>query len=93
MTNALIIAVTEHPDDLAAETMYTIARRIRKSMEYVRDPENAAAWEAAHDLPMLQAANADQATNFAPAPGQWILNSHWRCVPVLFKVKSDLTNH
>ena len=80
MTNSLIWAVTDKVDDPKSDTVYSIARRVRKSVDRVRNPEYSAAWDWAHGPVALGVANADRASNFVQPPGGWILNSTWRSV-------------
>ncbi|KAJ3551692.1 hypothetical protein NM688_g4560 [Phlebia brevispora] len=78
MTNSLIWALTDPVADPTSETMYSIARRVRESVDRVRQPGFAAAWDAVHDPVALETANSDLAQNFVQPPGDFVLNSTWR---------------
>ena len=80
MTNGLIWAVTDTVEDTSQETIFSIARRVRRSIEQVRDPGYAMAYEAGHHDKILEMANAETAANFVQPPGGWVLNSTWPCV-------------
>lgn len=80
MTNSLIWAVTDPVDDPSAETIYSIARRVRQSIERTRDPGYAAAYDAAHSPIAIDIANKDMAQNFTQPPGHWVINSTWKSV-------------
>lgn len=72
-------AVTEAAEDIEKETVFSIALRIRKALVQCRDPEYAAAYDAAHEPLAIDAINSEMAQDFIQRPGYMAVNSTWRC--------------
>lgn len=74
-----MMAMTDAADDYSKETPYTIASRIRKALNRIRDPDYAPGYIAAHAKKSADAANAELGQDFIPRPGYMTINSTWRC--------------
>ena len=78
--NALLWAPTEPAEDFAAETVATIALRIRDSLQRAKDPAYVTAYDAIHAQQVEAVANAELGQDFLMRPGDMVINSTWKYV-------------